>query len=422
MYWQCSYLPPAASTFAPSGSNQPTHPDSSSHVQPLAAKKQQQQQQQARQPKQQQGAAQSKAPSKQPSPAQSPPHDQDDQHQHQSNLRRDSDEISVGNSTLHQQPSKLAAAGQPPPKRAQTPASSLPAIAAAAAAAAAHLQQTQTLSDNPHYDDTTFGDEPARTYSPTELDSLRHMYQSNVNENANGEGAGDEDEYGDDGYDAAADNIPSRAPFKKEARSQHDLKQDGEEEEEEGYDGEEGDRAFEEAVDEEIEDEALYGGDEEEEDPTEVTAITNGVGGAGGNFRNYQATSKSEDDVVVGDSWDPNNTRRLPKSGNEDNVIIEISSFMLKETSQVLKRSDIQQLFVGMEFLNYDPVELEAANSMPKPAANQLVHFNFRKIFPVDAENNMDKREQLAHMLDDPNKSMYAKLCAPCIRKQTTKE
>ena len=32
-----------------------------------------------------------------------------------------------------------------------------------------------------------------------------------------------------------------------------------------------------------------------------------------------------------------------------------------------------------MEFLNYDPAELESKNSMPKPAANQPVHFNFRK-------------------------------------------
>lgn len=34
--------------------------------------------------------------------------------------------------------------------------------------------------NNPHFNDTMFGDEQPRTYSPNELASLRNVYQSNV--------------------------------------------------------------------------------------------------------------------------------------------------------------------------------------------------------------------------------------------------
>jgi len=127
---------------------------------------------------------------------------------------------------------------------------------------------------------------------------------------------------------------------------------------------------------EEIEDEI---GEEIDQDEEQSENLTNE------RFRNYHATTKSEDDVVVDErsSWDPNNTAKLPKHGDENNVIIEISSFTLKENSQVLKRDDIQKLFVGMEFLNIDPADLESKNSMPKPKVNQPVHFNFRKSIQI---------------------------------------
>jgi hypothetical protein len=91
-------------------------------------------------------------------------------------------------------------------------------------------------------------------------------------------------------------------------------------------------------------------------------------------------TGKSEDDIVVGErTWDPNNTNKLPKEGDEDHVIIEISSFVLKDGSQVLKRQEIKRLFVSMEFLNYDPVELESTLTLAKPSADQQIFYNFRK-------------------------------------------
>jgi hypothetical protein len=224
------------------------------------------------------------------------------------------DENSVGNSTIHRKPDNML-------MHQSSDVSNLKKIKNNSKSSSPtdniRYQQQRTPTPNQHYNDTMFGDEVPRTYSPNELDSLRHVYQNNVT-------AHSEDE--------------------RENNSNREYIDDN-----------------------------LY------EDETENEENTDNLNDA--NFRNYQATAKSEDDLVIDnrDSWDPNNTNRLPKEGNENNVIIEISNFNLKENSQVLKRDDIQNLFVGMEFLNYDPAELEAQNSMPKPSANQPVHFNFRK-------------------------------------------
>ena len=340
LYWQYSYLPPAASTFAPSGSKQPTNakgseqPSSVSLMQgerledakSLAEKakkmgiKLPSKPQKSNEPERRQSAAAqapfSKPSSKAGSPTEKSSPKQLDADLHpsvsklsRSDAKRDSvvSNNSVGNSTLHHMPEKLPSlkrngANSP----AERPASS------------------HTSSPNPHYNDTMFGDEPGRTYSPTELDSLRQVYQTNVTNQS------DDDE--------------------KEVRESRDENSGGNDEDE---------------IEEDL------GNDNEETENTKDD-----------NFRNYNATTRSEDDaVVVGDreSWDPHGTSHLPKEGDKDNVIIEISNFSFKENSQIMKREDIQRLFVGMEFLNYDPADLECERSMPKPLANQPVHFNFRK-------------------------------------------
>jgi len=88
-----------------------------------------------------------------------------------------------------------------------------------------------------------------------------------------------------------------------------------------------------------------------------------------------------ESAIVVGErgSWDPNGTNKLPKEGDEDHVIIEISSFMFKDGCEVVESEEVKKLFVGMNFLNYDPADLESKSSLPKPAANEPVYFHFRK-------------------------------------------
>jgi hypothetical protein len=174
-----------------------------------------------------------------------------------------------------------------------------------------------------NYNDTMFGDEQVgRTYSPNELNSLRNVYQNNV--------------HTDEEVD---DNVIEANNAFKELRNNND-----------------------------------YTGESYESDKN--------------HSKNYLATcdementTNTQEYLVVGkkDSWDPNNTNNLPMEGNNNNVIIEISSFNFYENVEALRRNDIQRLFVGMDFLNYDPSELESQITMPKPEPNQEVHFNFRK-------------------------------------------
>lgn len=272
LYWQYSYLPPAASTFSATGSKQPT-----------------------------------KSVSLKPSEKRA------------SIASIQEEENSVGNSTLHRKPTF------------ETKQSS--------------AKQSPRSPD--HYNDTMFEEEPGRTYSPNELDSLRNVYQNNV--------------------------------------ASYEEKDDGK-------------IPISEGIEENV-------GSEEEVDYSEEEENGN-VKDNFKNFKNYNATAKSDDGVVVDESWDPNATNKMAKEGDQDNVIIEILSFSLKENSQVLQRDDIQRLFVSMEFLNLDSSELESNITMAKPEPNKPVHFNFRKVFQVDAETNMDKRQVLANMIIDKNQSM----------------
>jgi hypothetical protein len=190
-------------------------------------------------------------------------------------------------------------------------------------------QADQSEASNQHFNDTIFGDEPPRTMSPNdELDSLNKVYQDNVNveeneENENANSVEIEEEIADE-------------EIKKDANNKEDEDEDEDEEE---YDA--------------------------------------------SHFEKYNATSKIEEDVVIGakGSWDPNDTSKLPKNGDENNVIVEISHFTLNENSDALKRDNVQKLFVAMNFsfIEFDYKELEANSSMPKPSANQPVYFNFRK-------------------------------------------
>ena len=183
-------------------------------------------------------------------------------------------------------------------------------------------------------------------------------------------------------------------------------------------------------IDEDIE-AYRHANDNNEDDENSVTRVTNNQDTAG--LTDTQKSLGATDDIVVGSkTWDPNNTAKLAKEGNKDNVIIEITSFSLKEDTEILRREDIKRLFVSMEFLNYDPYDLESNISQPKPAPNQPAFFHFRKslslitfmiairseifsclyiiiviVFAVDARSNYDKRQLLAAMLVDKNKSTY---------------
>lgn len=180
-------------------------------------------------------------------------------------------------------------------------------------------------SNGTHYNDTFFGDE-ARTYSPNELRSLTSQYQKTIQSDEENE----------------------------EDRMQRELVRKQTEQQ-------------------------LQADDDyvEEEPPTSIPDENIATETGTGHFESTGRTDTGQ--LVIGSNFDPNNTNRLPKHGNEDNVIIEIANLTLNKDSEIFKRPDVQSLFVAMNFLNYDPADLEAPQSMPKPEPNQVVHFNFRK-------------------------------------------
>lgn len=180
-------------------------------------------------------------------------------------------------------------------------------------------------SDNPHMNDTMFEDEQMRTTSPNELESLRNVYQRNVTDVPN-----------DDQDDGGNDEIEEEIGKYKE--------DDGSDEEEDERNRQQGNTEL---------------GDTQKS--------------------GYMGNTATSDGDIVKQTWDPNDTNKLPQEGNQNNVIIEISNFTLKESTDVLRRGEIKKLFVSMDFLNYDPSELESANALPKPAANQPAYYYFRK-------------------------------------------
>lgn len=229
------------------------------------------------------------------------------------------EEHSIGNTTIRDEQNNNNSKTPTPVDRPVTPP---PASAGS---------RTVSPAQNPHYNDTMFGDEMAtRTQSPTELDGLTNAYLDNMTKSAS---------------EASDDERRARKV------DQHEPDQSS------------------------IEEEPFGDGDTE---PTGVTPANNDHNEAG--TEEFAQTGKTDDDVVVSQTrWDPNDTAKLPKAGNQDNVIIEISSFTLKENTHVLRRDDIKRIYVSMEFLDYDPSGLESLTALPKPAANQPANYNFRK-------------------------------------------
>lgn len=84
-------------------------------------------------------------------------------------------------------------------------------------------------------------------------------------------------------------------------------------------------------------------------------------------------------------------------------VTIMVSSLTLYPDTTLIRNQSITQIFVAYKFLNCDPEELETPMSLPKPAANRPIHFNFKKVFPVDKERNELKRGWLIHTISPEN-------------------
>ncbi|CAB4032458.1 fantom-like isoform X1, partial [Paramuricea clavata] len=84
-------------------------------------------------------------------------------------------------------------------------------------------------------------------------------------------------------------------------------------------------------------------------------------------------------------------------------VTIMVSSLTLYPDTTVMNNDAITELYVAYKFLNCDPAELETPVSLPKPAPNRPIHYNFKKVFPVDSERNEVKRSWLVHTISSEN-------------------
>jgi len=197
-------------------------------------------------------------------------------------------EDSLGNATIH---GDLPADISEEPKTFKKPASKNRELSTL-------LQVPTSTRNNPHYNDTIFGDDQ------NELDSLRSNYQNNLaNNNRSDDDENEHQNIGEEIEDSISDQEDQLNENEENFKESQKIKE---------------------------------------------------------NYMNYtvnNSTQKSEDGVVISKrgSWDPNETSNLPKHGNEDCVIIEISNFSFRENSNVLNRKEVKKLFVGMNFLNYDP-------------------------------------------------------------------
>ncbi|XP_036370791.1 protein fantom-like isoform X2 [Octopus sinensis] len=113
--------------------------------------------------------------------------------------------------------------------------------------------------------------------------------------------------------------------------------------------------------------------------------------------------SDNEDLVIPTAVNSSKNSTGRDKDG--DTVTVVVSYLTLDENSPPLLNDRVTQLYIEYRFLNYPPEELETPYPLPKPRADQPIHFNFSKCLHVDYQNNYEKRQFLASMLlpDDPD-------------------
>ncbi|CAI9744482.1 protein fantom-like isoform X1 [Octopus vulgaris] len=113
--------------------------------------------------------------------------------------------------------------------------------------------------------------------------------------------------------------------------------------------------------------------------------------------------SDNEDLVIPTAVNSSKNSTGRDKDG--DTVTVVVSYLTLDENSPPLLNDRVTHLYIEYRFLNYPPEELETPYPLPKPRADQPIHFNFSKCLHVDYQNNYEKRQFLASMLlpDDPD-------------------
>lgn len=120
-------------------------------------------------------------------------------------------------------------------------------------------------------------------------------------------------------------------------------------------------------------------------------------------------TETSENEVVVS----PRHSRAKSVVKPASTVVVQVTSLTLDSEAPILQDPNVKQLFIAYKFLDYDPADLETPVSLPKPAPNRPIYYNFKKVFHVDAEENQGKRNYLFYMLCNDPKLVFTVVSDP---------
>lgn len=60
-------------------------------------------------------------------------------------------------------------------------------------------------------------------------------------------------------------------------------------------------------------------------------------------------------------------------------MVIQVGSLTFHSGASILDDPHVKQLFVAYKFLDYDPADLETPISLPKPAPDRPISYNYKK-------------------------------------------
>ena len=200
---------------------------------------------------------------------------------------------------------------------------------------------------------------------------------------------------------------------KTESKSSAD-ESSGEEasEEEESFDSEEDSEDDEEGdTDDETEEE---GDSSEDDDVTSTTERTSTKGDTSTTSESRGALQKPisvlpdlhKVETIGSDSHDSEGvivkkspTVKKASVASKDNIVIVVSDFEAAKDAQFVEDDQVCQLYVEYKFLDLPVEDLETPFSLPKPAPQEKITFNFRKVFAVDRAENSGRRRLVSKML-----------------------
>ncbi|XP_068723024.1 X-linked retinitis pigmentosa GTPase regulator-interacting protein 1-like [Montipora capricornis] len=119
-------------------------------------------------------------------------------------------------------------------------------------------------------------------------------------------------------------------------------------------------------------------------------------------------TSESEQLVVT-----PSPSRSKSALKRASTVVVQVTSLTLFSEAPFLNDPSVQNLFIAYRFLDCEPADLETPISLPKPAPDRSISFNFKKVFHVDAEKNEVRRKFLIYMLSNDPKLVFTVVSDP---------